>query len=207
MLQEEYTLLMNEFKEAHKQYQKSVKENSQLRELRGDIDIIEMEKENGEYKNLFAFSVSSIHCNFFSITYSIHHHLKLKINRLTWPLSNLVDLRFLKNGTKESAYLNTFFGCIFFCLCYFSEEKDRPHAVTLRQAVESGITFGSRSCIANWEGTAKGAQNAAWTPNGRYSKSINGKREMNRTFFSLKIVSASFSIFRQECAKIKHPKI
>lgn len=47
MLQEEYELLMGEFKEAHKQYQKSMKENSQLRELRGDIDIIEMEKENG----------------------------------------------------------------------------------------------------------------------------------------------------------------
>lgn len=39
---------MNEFKEAHKQYQKSMQDNSQLRELRGDIDIIEMEKENGE---------------------------------------------------------------------------------------------------------------------------------------------------------------
>lgn len=46
-LQEEYQLLMNEFKEAHKQYHKSLQENSQLRELRGDIDIIEMEKENG----------------------------------------------------------------------------------------------------------------------------------------------------------------
>lgn len=46
-LQEEYKVLMDEFKEAHKQYQKSLKENSQLRELRGDIDIIEMEKENG----------------------------------------------------------------------------------------------------------------------------------------------------------------
>lgn len=46
-LQEEYQLLMNEFKEAHKQYQKSVQENSQLRELRGDIEIIDMEKENG----------------------------------------------------------------------------------------------------------------------------------------------------------------
>ena len=48
-LQEEYQLLMDEFKEAHKQYQKSMQDNSQLRELRGDIDIIEMEKENGEY--------------------------------------------------------------------------------------------------------------------------------------------------------------
>lgn len=38
---------MNEFKEAHKQYQKSVQENSQLCELRGDIEIIDMEKENG----------------------------------------------------------------------------------------------------------------------------------------------------------------
>lgn len=48
-LQEEYQMLMDEFKEAHKQYQKSMQDNSQLRELRGDIDIIEMEKENGEY--------------------------------------------------------------------------------------------------------------------------------------------------------------
>lgn len=47
LLQEEYEVLMGEFKEAHKQYQKSMKENSQLRELRSDIDIIEMEKENG----------------------------------------------------------------------------------------------------------------------------------------------------------------
>lgn len=39
---------MDEFKEAHKQYQKSTKENSQLRELRGDIEIIDMEKENGK---------------------------------------------------------------------------------------------------------------------------------------------------------------
>lgn len=40
---------MDEFKEAHKQYQISTKENSQLRELRGDIEIIEMEKENGKF--------------------------------------------------------------------------------------------------------------------------------------------------------------
>ncbi|XP_031617272.1 intraflagellar transport protein 81 homolog isoform X2 [Contarinia nasturtii] len=46
MLQDEYNILMSEFKEAHKQYQKSMKENSQVRELRSDIDIIEMEKEN-----------------------------------------------------------------------------------------------------------------------------------------------------------------
>lgn len=46
-LQEEYDLIISEFKEAHKQYQKSLQENSQLRELRSDTDIIEMEKENG----------------------------------------------------------------------------------------------------------------------------------------------------------------
>lgn len=55
MLQDEYNLIMNEFKEAHKQYQKSMKENSQLRELRGGIDIIEMEKENGIANVLKAF--------------------------------------------------------------------------------------------------------------------------------------------------------
>lgn len=49
-LQDEYQLIMDEFKEAHKEYQKSVKENSQLRELRGDIEIIETEKENGNNK-------------------------------------------------------------------------------------------------------------------------------------------------------------
>lgn len=52
-LQEEYQIIMDEFKEAHKQYQKSVKENSQLRELRGDIEIIEMEKENGKTFRFF----------------------------------------------------------------------------------------------------------------------------------------------------------
>lgn len=46
-LQDEYRLLMDEFKEAHKHYLKSTKENAQLRELRGDIEIIETEKENG----------------------------------------------------------------------------------------------------------------------------------------------------------------
>lgn len=48
-LQGEYQHIMDEFKEAHKQYQKSTKENSQLRELRGDIEIIDMEKENGKF--------------------------------------------------------------------------------------------------------------------------------------------------------------
>lgn len=38
---------MDEFKEAHKHYLKSTKENAQMRELRGDIEIIETEKENG----------------------------------------------------------------------------------------------------------------------------------------------------------------
>ena len=47
-LREEHTVLMNEFKEAHKLHQKSLKENAQMRELRGDIEIIEMEKQNGE---------------------------------------------------------------------------------------------------------------------------------------------------------------
>lgn len=47
-LREEYQMVMDEFKEAHKQYQKSLKENSQFRELRGDIEIIDMEKENGK---------------------------------------------------------------------------------------------------------------------------------------------------------------
>lgn len=58
---------MDEFKEAHKQYQKSLQENSQLRELRGDIDIIEMEKENGmeivyfeKKKFIFSLKVYSI---------------------------------------------------------------------------------------------------------------------------------------------------
>lgn len=46
-LQEEYQLIMNEFKEAHKQYQTSIKDNSQLRELRNDIEIIESERGNG----------------------------------------------------------------------------------------------------------------------------------------------------------------
>lgn len=47
-LRDEYQLAMDEFKETHKVYQKSTKENSQFRELRGDIEIIEMEKENGK---------------------------------------------------------------------------------------------------------------------------------------------------------------
>lgn len=38
---------MNEFKEAHKQHQKSLKENSKLRELRSDIEIIDAERGNG----------------------------------------------------------------------------------------------------------------------------------------------------------------
>lgn len=41
---------MNEFKEAHKQHQKSIKENSKLRELRSDIDIIDAERGNGKLK-------------------------------------------------------------------------------------------------------------------------------------------------------------
>ena len=193
---------MNEFKEAHKQYQKSLKENSQLRELRGDIDIIEMEKENGEYKNLFVFfsssSSSSIHCNFFSINYSIHHHLKLKINRLPWLDLYLIWLTCDFQRMEQRIGIPEHFFCwIFFFSLFSSEEKDRPHAVTLRQAVESGITFGSRSCIANRERTAKGAQNAAWTPNGRYSKSINGKRKMNN-FFSLKFSYLCLSLFFDE---------
>lgn len=49
-LREDYQLVMDEFKETHKLYQKSKKENSQFRELRGDIEIIEMEKENGNDK-------------------------------------------------------------------------------------------------------------------------------------------------------------
>lgn len=48
-LQGEYQHIMDEFKEAHKQYQKSTKENLQLRELRNDIEIIDMEKENGKF--------------------------------------------------------------------------------------------------------------------------------------------------------------
>lgn len=59
-LQDEYLILMDEFKAAHKQYQKSVKENSQLRELRSDIDIIEMEKENGTAAR-FVFLFLSAH--------------------------------------------------------------------------------------------------------------------------------------------------
>lgn len=61
MLRDEYNLIMNEFKEAHKQYQKSMKENSQLRELRGGIDIIEMEKENGiaNVLNAFQFKIEN----------------------------------------------------------------------------------------------------------------------------------------------------
>lgn len=47
-LQNEYQLVMNEFKEAHKQHQKSLKENSKLRELRSDIEIIDAERENGK---------------------------------------------------------------------------------------------------------------------------------------------------------------
>lgn len=43
----EYHIIMNEFKEAHKIHQSSVKENVQFRELRSDINIIETEKENG----------------------------------------------------------------------------------------------------------------------------------------------------------------
>lgn len=46
-LQEEYQSIMNEFKEAHKQYQISLKENSHMRELRNDIEIIESERGNG----------------------------------------------------------------------------------------------------------------------------------------------------------------
>lgn len=46
-LQTEYLLVMNEFKEAHKQHQKSLKENSKLRELRSDIEIIDAERGNG----------------------------------------------------------------------------------------------------------------------------------------------------------------
>lgn len=49
-LRDEYQLAMDDFKEAHKLYQKASKENSQFRELRGDIEIIEMEKENGRYR-------------------------------------------------------------------------------------------------------------------------------------------------------------
>lgn len=168
MLQDEYNLLMSEFKEAHKQYQKSMKENSQLRELRGDIDIIEMEKENGEYKMHFIQSL-------FRLNHSIHFWNWKLIDCFELDLCLICWLAIFREREKIPAHFE-----IFWFFFSFSEEKDRPHAVTLRQTVESGVAFGSRSCITNRKRTAKGAQNAAWTPNRRHSKSINGKREINK---------------------------
>lgn len=57
-LREDYQLVMDEFKETHKLYQQSKKENSQFRELRGDIEIIEMEKENGNDKRNMKIEIS-----------------------------------------------------------------------------------------------------------------------------------------------------
>lgn len=43
----EYQLILNDFKEAHKTHTDSRKESDQFKELRNDIGIIEAEKENG----------------------------------------------------------------------------------------------------------------------------------------------------------------
>lgn len=56
-LRDDYQLVMDEFKETHKLYQKSKKENSEFRELRGDIEIIEMEKENGNDKRYMKIGI------------------------------------------------------------------------------------------------------------------------------------------------------
>lgn len=111
MLHDEYNILMSEFKEAHKQYQKSMKENSQLRELRGDIDIIEMEKENGIHIVLLPIFFSSVQ-------FQRHFILKLKINRLswTWPLSNLLTCGFLR--TIEEKKIPERYLCFFFCVLF-----------------------------------------------------------------------------------------
>lgn len=58
-LQSEYQLVMNEFTESHRQHQKSLKENSKLRELRSDIEIIEAERGNGDLHKHFFFVFES----------------------------------------------------------------------------------------------------------------------------------------------------
>lgn len=101
----EYHMIMDDFKEAHKEYQKVLKENSQLRELRSDIEIIEMEKENGTKTCL----------------QTMNNDLKEK---------KIINLIFKREDISNYKCL-TCYGC--FCLfLLFSEEKDRPHTVTFR---------------------------------------------------------------------------
>lgn len=137
---------MDEFKEAHKQYQKSMQDNSQLRELRGDIDIIEMEKENGEYIHRRGAELAS----------------KPSSYLLTCDFDS-----FLNSSIPELMIL-----CAF--LSIHSEETDRPHTVTLRQAVEPRVGFRGRSCIANWKGTTQRATVSTGKPNAGHSTSNNG---------------------------------
>lgn len=66
-LQSEYQLVMNEFKEAHKQHQKSLKENSKMRELRSDIEIIDAERGNGEPAAIWAFELFFRRTSFCSV--------------------------------------------------------------------------------------------------------------------------------------------
>lgn len=48
VLWNEYQLIMDQFKEAHKAYSKAKQDSEQFRELRSDIGIMDTEKENGE---------------------------------------------------------------------------------------------------------------------------------------------------------------
>lgn len=47
----DYMLVMNSFKEAHKAHAESRKDSEKFRELRNDIGIIDSEKENGKKLN------------------------------------------------------------------------------------------------------------------------------------------------------------